>query len=87
MLDLTGKTALVLGGTSGIGLAAAELFVRQGASVMLSGRTAWKDQAAQDQLQTVGGTVALLAADVCDEAKVKNVVTQTPEVLGGLTAG
>ena len=45
-----GKTALISGGTSGIGLAAAELFLAGGASVMLVGRSAERGQEALVQL-------------------------------------
>jgi NAD(P)-dependent dehydrogenase (short-subunit alcohol dehydrogenase family) len=84
MLDLTGKAALIIGGTSGIGFAAAELFVRRGAAVMVSGRSAEKGQAALDDLQALGGTVAFHSADVRDETQVANLVAQTQAALGGL---
>ena len=55
MLDFTGRTVLITGGTSGIGLAAAELFVRQGAAVMVSSRSADKGEAAVARLVALGG--------------------------------
>jgi NAD(P)-dependent dehydrogenase (short-subunit alcohol dehydrogenase family) len=84
MLDMSGKRALIVGGTSGIGLAAAEIFLQQGAAVMISGRSAEKGQAALDDLMAVGGRSAFVAADVRDETQVESLVNQTQEVLGGL---
>ncbi|MDR6972816.1 SDR family oxidoreductase [Leifsonia shinshuensis] len=61
MNELTGKTALVTGGTSGIGLAVARRFAAEGAHVIVTGR-------AQDKLDAVkaelGESVTTVAADV-----------------------
>ena len=48
IFSLSGKTALVTGGTSGIGLVTAQRFVDAGAQVVISGRRAEGQQIAQD---------------------------------------
>jgi NAD(P)-dependent dehydrogenase (short-subunit alcohol dehydrogenase family) len=84
MLDFTGKVALITGGTSGIGLAAAELFVRQGAKVVVSGRSTAKGKAAVVRLIALGGEAAFVRADVRDEAQVKTLVAETLVASDGL---
>jgi NAD(P)-dependent dehydrogenase (short-subunit alcohol dehydrogenase family) len=57
---LSGKTAIVTGGSSGIGFATAKHFVQEGASVFITGRRkAELDQAAAD----IGGDVTAIQAD------------------------
>jgi dehydrogenase/reductase SDR family member 12 len=53
--DLTGRTALVTGGTSGIGLAVAELLARMGATVALLGRDAGRLDMARTRVQAASG--------------------------------
>lgn len=55
MKKLSGKTALITGGNSGIGLATAKLFVDEGARVVITGR----DAATLDQAQKMLGDNAL----------------------------
>lgn len=57
---LDGKIALITGGTSGIGLAAAKLFAAQGAHVYITGRNAESLQAAKDE---IGANVTGIQAD------------------------
>ncbi len=84
MLDLSGKAALIIGGTSGIGLATAELFLQQGATVMVSGRSAEKGQSAVEHLRAINGSVAFAAADVHEEPQVRNLMAQSLKEMGGL---
>jgi NAD(P)-dependent dehydrogenase (short-subunit alcohol dehydrogenase family) len=84
MLDFTDKVVLITGGTSGIGLAAAEMFVRQGAAVVLGGRGAERGEAAVARLAALGGEALFVRADVRDEAQVQNLVAETLAAFGQL---
>ena len=60
---LQGKTALILGGTSGMGLASAKEFLAEGARVILTGRKQEKiDEAAKE----LNGDFLLFKADIAD---------------------
>ena len=54
-LRLDGKTAIVTGGSAGIGLAIAEEYVKAGANVMIASRKAEKCEAAAEHLASLGG--------------------------------
>jgi NAD(P)-dependent dehydrogenase (short-subunit alcohol dehydrogenase family) len=85
--SLKGHTALVTGGGSGIGLAAARSLVSDGASVLLMGRTSEKLEAGAAELADVvteGATVATFVGDVTDESSVADAVAAAL-ALGPLT--
>jgi NAD(P)-dependent dehydrogenase (short-subunit alcohol dehydrogenase family) len=84
MLDFGGKKILITGGTSGIGLAAAEQFVRQNAAVMVAGRNAHKGRAAVARLLHLGCEAAFFRTDVRDEAQVRDLVAETISTFGRL---
>src|SRR4051812_46845464 len=66
MVDvLSGKTALVTGGTSGIGLAVVRRFVEEGAHVVLTGRRQAQLDAVAAEL---GDAVTVVRADASDSA-------------------
>lgn len=80
-MRLAGKTALISGGTSGIGLATAKLFAREGARVAVTGR----DKARLDQVrEELGDNALAIAADARSIADMKAVATQVGEAFGGL---
>jgi NAD(P)-dependent dehydrogenase (short-subunit alcohol dehydrogenase family) len=84
MLDFRGKGVLITGGTSGIGLAAGEAFVRQGAAVVLAGRNVEKGQAAEAQLRALDGEATFVRTDVRKEPQVANLVAEAVDSMGRL---
>ena len=68
-MNLKGKTVLVTGGGSGMGLAIAEALAREGCKVAISGRTA----DTLEQAATAVGASELLRSTVCDVANRKEV--------------
>lgn len=64
LLDLTGKTAVVSGGSSGIGLGTAELLARHGACVAILDIDDEKGEKARGKISADGGTVVFIKCDV-----------------------
>ncbi len=85
MKKLNGKTALVTGGTKGIGYGIAEALLREGVQVIITGRNADSaEKAAQDLMAKTGGKVLGLAADVRQLSAMETVVKQTLDHFGGI---
>jgi NAD(P)-dependent dehydrogenase (short-subunit alcohol dehydrogenase family) len=76
-LQLNGKKALVTGSTAGIGFAIAEMLVREGASVIVNGRTQKRVDAAVKKL---GGGVQGVAADLGTAEGASETIRRFPEV-------
>jgi NAD(P)-dependent dehydrogenase (short-subunit alcohol dehydrogenase family) len=81
MNRLAGKSALVTGGGSGIGLAVARLFLGEGAEVAIAGRDESKLRRACEALQG-GKQVAAFPADVADPDQVQTLVRQVTDRFG-----
>ena len=83
MARLDGKVAIITGATGGIGEATAQLFLSEGAKVMLVGRSAEKLSAS---LERVGheDSVGHFVADATDEAATSDAVAATVEAFGGV---
>ena len=80
-LDLTGKLALVSGSTAGIGYAIAETLAREGAHVIVNGRTERAVDAAVERLTSAtGGTVLGFAGDLASAEAADAVGTRHPDV-------
>jgi NAD(P)-dependent dehydrogenase (short-subunit alcohol dehydrogenase family) len=72
-LDLSGRTAVVVGGTSGIGLALARGLAEAGADVVPTSRRAEETNAAADDVERSGRATIRVTSDVRDRASLENV--------------
>ena len=81
---LSGRTALVTGGGSGIGLACARHLQRDGAVVTIAGRSEDKLRAAAASLGTTDGSVRWIACDVTNEDAVQAAVEHAAAPTGKL---
>lgn len=81
---LAGKVALVTGAGGGIGRAAAEVFARSGASVMVSDVNEAGGAETVALIEAAGGQAAFVRCDVSKADEVKAMVAATVEKFGGL---
>jgi NAD(P)-dependent dehydrogenase (short-subunit alcohol dehydrogenase family) len=80
-LGLTGKRALITGSTAGIGFATAEALAREGAHVIVNGRTQRRVDEALSKLRSTGGARAEgIAADVSGAEGCERVMAAFPEL-------
>jgi NAD(P)-dependent dehydrogenase (short-subunit alcohol dehydrogenase family) len=82
MFDLTGKTALVTGGSRGLGLQIAEALGEQGATIVLSSRKAADLESAQDHLKGLGIKADWIAADNSKDEDIARLVDQAMAQFG-----
>lgn len=83
-LQLTGKRALVCGGSSGLGKAVARALVAEGAHVALLSRDAARLQAVADELNAMGpGRAVIAPADLADHDALLAAVDVAEAKLGG----
>ncbi len=80
--DLSGKTALVTGGNSGIGLGMANALAAAGADICIWGTNPEKNERALAELGEHGVRTAALVCDVGDEEAVEAGFAETVETLG-----
>jgi NAD(P)-dependent dehydrogenase (short-subunit alcohol dehydrogenase family) len=85
--ELEGKIApvvLITGALTGIGRAAAEIFAREGAHVVVSGRKDKEGQELAAELQALGAEAIFVRTDVRKDEEVRDLVDQTVKRFGRL---
>ncbi len=83
VFSLTGRCAVVTGGSRGIGAAIAQALLQAGAAVALLGRDAQTLSATRAHL-AASGTVLIQVADVCGPEQAQSAIEQAASQLGGL---
>jgi NAD(P)-dependent dehydrogenase (short-subunit alcohol dehydrogenase family) len=83
IFDLSGRSALITGGSKGIGRAMAEIFAQAGAEVMISSRHEAELKATAEQLRrSTGGRIEYAAADMTQRDDVSRLAADAVAVLG-----
>ncbi|MET0379657.1 MAG: SDR family oxidoreductase [Spongiibacteraceae bacterium] len=83
-MELLDKVAIVTGSTSGIGTATAKIFAREGAKVVVTGRSVERGNAVVKDIQNAGGKAAFFAADMSNEVEVEALFRFTVQTFGKL---
>jgi len=87
MGNLSGKVAIITGGSRGIGFAIARALIEQGAHVVITGRTEARLEEATRELQAAareGGTATGVRTDVRNYQEVEQLMTRVARQHGGL---
>jgi NAD(P)-dependent dehydrogenase (short-subunit alcohol dehydrogenase family) len=82
LFDLTGKTALITGGSRGLGLQMAHALGEAGAKIMLSSRKASDLGEATVQLQAAGIDAGWIAADCAKDEEINRLADETLQRMG-----
>ncbi|MEA1881869.1 MAG: SDR family oxidoreductase [Candidatus Marinimicrobia bacterium] len=82
--DLSGKVALITGGSRGIGYAMAEKFLEQGADLIIASRTQKDLDEAAETLSKNGRNVLAVSVHTGDEISIQSMVKRGLEKFGGI---
>jgi len=77
------STALITGGTSGIGLATAKKLAQLGIHVVIVGRNAERGEKAADEIRAAGGEADFISSDLRDAASARDVAKRALELGNG----
>ena len=83
-MKLAGKVVVITGAASGIGLATARLFAREGARLLLGDVDEKAGRRAAREIEEAGGGAAFVQTDVTSGAEVRNLVSSADERYGKL---
>ncbi|MGC2193313.1 MAG: glucose 1-dehydrogenase [Terriglobales bacterium] len=84
LLELKNKTAVVIGGTSGIGLALAKGLALAGANVVPTGRRAEQVSASVSAVEALGRKSLTVTCDVTDEASLEQLLQRVHSTFGSV---
>jgi len=84
LLELAGKNAVVIGGTSGIGLALAKGLAEAGANVVPTGRRTELVQAAAAEVEKLGRSSLVCPCDVTDPKQIERVLAEAVAKFGAV---
>ena len=84
LLDLTNKTAVVIGGTSGIGLALSKALAQAGADVVPTGRRAEQVRMASAEITALGRRSLAKTCDVTENASLQDLLQTVCAEFGGV---
>lgn len=83
-INLSGKVALITGGSSGMGSAAAINFAKNGAKVVIAARREDKSRDVVTQIQDFGGDACFIKTDVANPDEIRSLIEKTVEYYGRL---
>jgi A-factor type gamma-butyrolactone 1'-reductase (1S-forming) len=83
-LEFSGKVALITGGNSGIGAAAARRVAELGAQVVVTGRRQGEGRLLVNEIKRNNGSAAFIQADLSQPEQVKRIVPFTLKTFGRL---
>jgi len=82
LFDLKGKTALITGGTHGLGMAIVTALAKAGATIIVNGHTPAKLETARENYAEKGIKAHMYLLDVTDEAEVERTIPVMEEEVG-----
>lgn len=85
MPALDGSTLLIMGGTSTMAVTTAVAFAREGANIVITGRSEERNARAAQTVQQVGGACLTLVSDITDEKQVESAINTAVAEFGGIT--